>query len=64
MHSNHLYNLMHQLIIEQKSLWRMKEYYKEDSDNCDSCQNFWKKMIDDKESHIKEITGMLKEHMA
>lgn len=63
MFSNHVYNLMHQLVVEQKSLWRMRKFYEDDSGDCDECYKFWEKMIKDKEDHIKEISGILKKHM-
>ncbi|MFZ6015792.1 MAG: hypothetical protein ACOYUZ_05590 [Patescibacteria group bacterium] len=63
MHSNHVYNLMNQLVQEHKSLWRIKKDYAKDAGSCKQCKSFWKKMIQDKEDHIKELTVMIKGHL-
>lgn len=63
MQSNHVYNLMNQLVQEHKSLWRIKSDYLKDAGKCKSCKVFWKKMIKDKEDHIKEMTAMIKKHL-
>lgn len=63
MHSNHVYNLMNQLVVEHKSLWRIKNNYLNDSGECADCQAFWKKMEADKESHIEELTKLIKNHL-
>ena len=59
---NHHYNLHAQLTEESKSLWRIKNVYKKDAGECATCQTFWEKMERDKEEHIVEIQGLLKEH--
>jgi len=64
MHSNHVYNLMNQLIIEHKSLWRIKKHYLEDAGDCAGCRAFWEKMEKDKEEHIKELTELIKSHLS
>lgn len=64
MHNNHLYNLMCQLTQEEKSLWRIAKYYAKDAKSCPSCKAFWKKMKRDKEDHVKELTKLIKKHMA
>lgn len=63
MFDNHLYNLMHQMVQEHKSLWRIKNMYMNDAGDCNECQTFWKKMEADKEDHIRELTGLIKGHM-
>ncbi len=60
---NHLYNLVHQLIQEHKSLWRIKNHYLQDSQGCEKCQEFWKKLEEDKESHISELLELIREHL-
>lgn len=62
MMENHHYNLHTQLAEESKSLWRIKNMYKKDAGDCTICQTFWEKMEQDKEEHIQEIQGLLKEH--
>ncbi len=64
MHENHVYNLLEQLVTEHKSLWRIKKMYREDAGDCEKCLAFWEKMIDDKEEHISELTGLVKEHLS
>jgi hypothetical protein len=48
---------MEQLVIESKSLWRIKNTYKKDKSDCkiSSCIAFWDKLEKDKEDHIKEL---------
>lgn len=60
---NHIYNLMAQLVEEHRSLWRIKEMYQNDAGDCSTCQVFWKKMIDDKEEHVSELQGLIKNHI-
>ena len=62
MHDNHLYNLMRQIVEEHTSLWRIKNEYMKDSD-CDDCRNFWKKMEADKETHVNDLTSLIKQHL-
>ena len=64
MADNHLYNLMHQMVQESKSLWRIKNMYKNDAGDCPDCQTFWEKMEKDKEDHIQELTRLIKKHMS
>lgn len=61
---NHVYNLMNQMVQEHKSLYKIKEHYSEDAGSCGQCQDFWKKMIQDKEDHIAELERMIKEHLS
>ncbi len=63
MMENHLYNLMKQLVQENKSLWRIKKHYMEDAEGCEECQSFWKKLEEDKDAHVKELEEMIKKHM-
>jgi len=60
---NHSYNLMSQLVEEHKSLWRIKNKYKNDAGDCGDCNKFWNAMIEDKEEHIKDLLGMIKTHL-
>ena len=63
MFDNHAYNLMNQLVVEHKSLWRIKDAYKRDAGNCETCNAFWEKMEKDKEEHIQELTDLIKKHL-
>ena len=60
---NHTYNLMAQMVEESKSLWRIKNDYLKDEGGCADCDAFWKKMTEDKEAHIKELTDLIKKHL-
>ncbi|MBI4114455.1 MAG: hypothetical protein HY445_01280 [Candidatus Niyogibacteria bacterium] len=64
MFDNHLYNLILQLVQEHKSLWRMKNEYMKDAGDCADCKTFWEKMEKDKEGHIQELAGLIKNHMS
>jgi len=64
MTDNHLYNLMHQMVQENKSLWRIQNMYKNDAGDCQDCKAFWDKMEKDKEEHIQELTQLIKKHMS
>ena len=61
---NHTYNLLLQLTEENKSLWRIKNKYSEDAGGCNDCKEFWMKMEKDKEDHVKELTELVKKHLA
>nr|MCK4929620.1 hypothetical protein [Nanoarchaeota archaeon] len=63
MYDNHVYNLMMQLITEHKSLWRIKNNYKNDAAGCEDCKTFWNKLEKDKEDHIKELKELIKKHI-
>ncbi len=63
MHSNHVYNLMNQLVQEHKSLWRIKNDYMKDSKDCPECTTLWKKLEKEKEATIDELTTNLKKCM-
>jgi hypothetical protein len=54
---------MMQMIAENKSLWRIKNNYKTDSD-CAKCQDFWKRLEKEKEKDIRELNEMIKSHMS
>ncbi len=63
MFSNHVYNLLNQLVEEHKSLWRIKHNYQEDAGDCSECAQFWQKMEQDKENHIAELEQLIKTHL-
>jgi len=60
---NHLYDLMIQLVEENKSLWRIKNEYIKNSGDCRECAGFWQKMEKDKEAHVKELAALVKKHL-
>jgi hypothetical protein len=63
MHANHTYNLMAQTVEESKSHWRIKTTYMKDAKGCKECLVFWKKLEQDKENHVKELTRLIKKHI-
>ena len=60
---NHIYNLMMQVVAESKSLQRIESSYADDAGGCADCKAFWSKMKADKESHIEELVGLIKNHL-
>lgn len=62
MTDNNTYNLIEQLAVENKSLWRIKNNYKADakSSNCQDCINVWNEIEKDKEKHVKQLKQILK----
>jgi len=60
---NNTYNLMTQLIQENKSLWRINNDYIKDTGHCGECDAFWRKLSKAKEEHIKELEKLVAKHM-
>jgi hypothetical protein len=60
---NHTYNLMAQMVEEQKSLWRIKRMYKKDAKGCKEDLAFWKKMEKEKEETLNELGMLLESHI-
>lgn len=60
---NNVYNLLLQLTEENKSLWRIKNEYIKDSEGCEECLTFWKKLESEKERHVKELAEMAKNYL-
>ena len=61
--NNHAYNLMRQLVQEQTSLWRIKNEYPKDSDDCTEGKEVWEKLAADKEAHVAELSALAKKHL-
>lgn len=59
---NHHYNLHHQLTQELKSLWRIKNMYRKDAENCEDCVAFWHKLEQDKEQHVHDLEELVHKH--
>lgn len=64
MFDNNLYNLMEQLTVEHKSLWRLKDIYKKDAEGKEDCTACYDKMIQNKEQNVEELTTLLKKYLA
>jgi hypothetical protein len=59
---NELYNLMAQIVEENKSLWRIEHMYLKDSQEEDHTA-FWDRMKKDKAEHIAELKELIKNHL-
>jgi hypothetical protein len=62
MEQNNVYNLMHQLTQESKSLWRIQHNYLNESVTEEE-KNFWIKTATEKEILIKELRALLTSHI-
>ena len=60
---NSLYNLMIQMVEENKSLWRVKNMYKKDARHCDACEKFWADLEAEKERRVNELKEIIKTHV-
>jgi hypothetical protein len=60
---NNTYNLMEQLTTENKSLWRIKNYYKNDAKMDNESKQLWNFIEKDKEEVVKLLTEKLKERI-
>jgi hypothetical protein len=56
---NNTYNLMEQLSVESKSLWRIKRNYKDDSAMDNEIREVWNSVERDKE----QLVNMLREKL-
>lgn len=61
--NNNIYNLINQLTQENKSLWRIKDIYKKDSEGNEELIDFWNKLEKEKESQIEELKGLIKKYI-
>lgn len=59
METNNVYNLMHQLTQESKSLWRITHNYMTEAVT-DEEKLFWETLAKDKESHIVTLKALIK----
>jgi hypothetical protein len=59
---NDLFNLINQLTQESKSLWRIKDQYKNDAAT-DEQREFWTKMQNQKEEIVAELQERIKKEM-
>jgi hypothetical protein len=57
--NNHEYNIMNQLIQEQKSLWRIEGLYLNEAQS-DEEKAVWEKIKADKQSHVQELKKLVK----
>ena len=55
--NNHDFNIINQLVQEQKSLWRIEKHYIQEAQNEEE-KAFWEHMRDEKRKHIEILTQM------
>ncbi len=60
---NNVYNIVEQLAVEHKSLWRIKNNYKNDASKDNEMRQIWDVVEKDKEEHVKLLTERLKERL-
>lgn len=61
--NNNVYNLMEQLVNENKSLWRIKNNYKNDASDDAEIRELWNFIEKDKRELVKLLTERLKERL-
>ena len=61
---NHIYNILMQLTEENKSLWRIKNEYKNDADACDDCLKLWSELEKTKEEFVAKMSEIAKNHLS
>jgi hypothetical protein len=61
--NNNLYNLMTQLVQEQKSLWRIKDEYMKDAGKDKELKQFWAEVAAEKELLIEDLQAVIKLEM-
>lgn len=62
---NDFYNLLEQLTVESRSLWRIENCYLEDakkSGNPESLE-FWQALAQDKEQHVADLKKIVKDRI-
>lgn len=57
--NNHDFNIINQMVQEQKSLWRIENHYIAEAKDKDELK-FWKKMKTQKTKAIAELSAMAK----
>jgi hypothetical protein len=57
--NNNLYNLMTQLVQEQKSLWRIKNEYMKDAGKDKDLKAFWTEVATEKQVLIDDLKAVI-----
>ena len=60
---NHLYNLFSVITEESRSLWRLKNEYKPDTEHCEDCKKLCAQIVAEKEEHINKLQEVIKKHL-
>ncbi len=59
---NNSYNLFAQITEESQSLWRIRNNYIPDAAQCHECRDFWERLAQDKENHIRDLENLILAH--
>jgi hypothetical protein len=51
------------MLTESKSLWRIKNEYRRDAEECSSCAAFWVELERQKEENIRKLEAMIRDHL-
>jgi len=62
MYEDSLYNLMNQLVQEQKSLWRIENFYLPQAED-EAEIAAWQRIAGDKLLHVEELTKLIQERL-
>ncbi len=63
MRDNDTYNLMEQLEVENRSLWRIKNNYKNDASTDNESKQLWSLIEKDKEKVVMLLTEKVRERL-
>lgn len=62
--TNNLYNLMTQLVQEQKSLWRIQTDYVKDAGSDKELKMFWLEVAQEKEMLIADLQAIIQAELS
>ncbi len=62
MFEDSLYNLMNQLVQEQKSLWRIENFYLPQAEDEEEIAT-WERIAGDKLEHVETLSRMIQERI-
>jgi hypothetical protein len=60
---NNTYNLLEQLTVENKSLWRIRNNYKNDASMDNVSKQIWSRLEKEKEENVKLLSERLKQRL-
>lgn len=61
---NNLYNIMAQIVVESKSLWRIKNEYMKDALEDQESQALWVELAKQKEINLRKLETLLRERIS
>ena len=64
MFDNNLYNIMAQMVVESKSLWRIKNEYMKDALEDQESQALWVELEKQKETNLRKLETLLRERLS